>query len=171
MPDAQLPSPQYLSIYLNDHLAGATVGVELAKRLHASNEEDEALAAPLLQISSEIDADRKTLEQVLERLDVSRSPVKPIAAWLLERLGRLKPNGQLRGYSPLSRVLELEGLAMGVTGKIELWRSLAKLDLGERVGVDFAAMTERAQRQLTAIGELHQLAVGALGQRPIEASP
>lgn len=170
MPDAQLPSPQYLSIYLNDHLAGATVGVELAKRLHASNEENEALASPLLRISSEIEADRTTLEEILDRLGVSRSPVKPVAAWVLERLGRLKPNGHLRGYSPLSRMLELEGLAMGIAGKIELWRTLETLELDERAGVDFAALTERAQRQHTAVGELHQLADAALARRPVEAS-
>lgn len=170
MPDFQISSPQYLSIYLNDHLAGATVGVELAKRLHASNEEDEALAASLLGISSEIDADRKTLEQVLDRLGVSRSAVKPIAAWVLERLGRMKPNGRLRGYSPLSRVLELEGLAMGIAGKIELWRTLAKLELNDRVEVDFVALAQRAQRQHTIVGELHQLAVVAIAQRPLEVS-
>lgn len=170
MPGVQLPSQQYLSIYLNDHLAGANVGVELAKRLHASNEEDVALAAPLRRIGAEIEADRETLEQVVDQLGVSRNPVKPIVALVVERLGRLKPNGHLRGYSPLSRVLELEGLTMGITGKIELWRTLAKLELDERVGVDFAAMTERAESQRTTIGQLHQLAVGAIAPPPNEVS-
>ena len=73
------------SIYLNDHLAGATAGVELARRLAAGNQEIEALAATLRRVSAEIEADRETLEGVLERLDVSRSPVKPHVAWLLER--------------------------------------------------------------------------------------
>lgn len=35
-----------------------------------------------------------------------------------EKLGRLKPNGQLHGYSPLSRVIELEGLYLGISGKL-----------------------------------------------------
>lgn len=154
---------RYLPIYLNDHLAGATVGVELARRLSASNQGNEALASGLRRISSEIEADRATLEDVLDRLGVSRSPVKPAAGWLLERLGRLKPNGHLRGYSPLSRVLELEGLAMGITGKAELWRTLAGLGLGERAAVDFEALTTRAEQQRAVVTELHQLAVSALG--------
>ena len=32
-----------------------------------------------------------------------------------------------RGYSPLSRVLELEGLIAGVNGKLALWHSLLEL--------------------------------------------
>lgn len=153
---------RYLPIYLNDHLAGATAGVELAKRLAAGNQEIEALAATLRRVSAEIEADRETLEGVLERLDVSRSPVKPHVAWLLERLGRLKPNGHLRGYSPLSRVLELEGLSMGIAGKTELWRTLSGLGLDRRAGVDFSALTIRAEEQHEAVASLHQVAVAVL---------
>jgi hypothetical protein len=36
----------------------------------------------------------------------------------------LKLNGQLRGYSPLSRLDELELLQIGVAGKRRLWRAL-----------------------------------------------
>jgi hypothetical protein len=153
---------RYLPIYLNDHLAGAGAGVELARRLYAANSEHEALAATLLRVSSEIEADRKTLEGVLERLGVSRSRVKPVGAWLLERVGRLKPNGHLRGYSPLSRVFELEGLGMGIAGKLELWRTLAALKLDERAGVDFEDLAARAEQQKAAVAELHQLAVAEL---------
>jgi hypothetical protein len=153
---------RYLPIYLNDHLAGATVGVELARRLEAGNQEIEALAPTLRRVSAEINTDRETLEGILDRLGVSRSPVKPRAAWLLERLGRLKPNGHLRSYSPLSRVLELEGLGMGIVGKIELWRTLSGLDLGGRAGVDFDALAARADEQHEAIAELHQVAVAGL---------
>jgi len=156
---------RYLPIYLNDHLAGSTAGVELVRRLCASNEANEALAPALRRISSEIEADRKTLEAVLDRLGISRSPLKPVAGWLLERLGRLKPNGQLRGYSPLSRVLELEGLAIGIAGKTELWRALAVLGLDERAAVDFGALAARAERQHAAVVELHRLAVAELGAR------
>lgn len=161
---------RYLPIYLNDHLAGATAGVELARRLEAANREVEALAPTLRQVCGEIEVDRETLEDVLDRLGVSRSPVKPGAAWLLERLGRLKPNGHLRGYSPLSRVLELEGLAMGIVGKTELWRTLSGLDLDERAGVDFEALTARAEEQHEAVTALHHVAVAVLGA-PTEEAP
>ena len=41
-----------------------------------------------------------------------------------ERLGRLKLNGRLRTRSPLSDVVELETLVVGIAGKEALWSSL-----------------------------------------------
>ncbi|HUC01179.1 MAG TPA: hypothetical protein VMS11_15280 [Solirubrobacterales bacterium] len=131
----------------------------------ASNKGDEALASPLRRISAEIEADRETLEDVLDRLGVSRDRVKPVGAWLLERLGRLKLNGHLRGYSPLSRLLELEGLAIGIAGKTELWRTLAGLDLDQRAGVEFDPLFARAEEQHSLVTALHQLAVAAIDGR------
>jgi hypothetical protein len=73
---------------------------------------------------------------------------RPLAL-VAERVGRLKPNGQLRGYSPLSRFLELESLALGLDGKKLLWANVRDLaNVGDRLaGVDFGALIERAGRQ------------------------
>ncbi len=109
-------SDRLLPIYLNDHLAGSVVGVELARRARASNAGTK-LGEALAEICAEIEADRETLRAVMDRLQVAQSRVKPTGAWLAEKLGRLKLNGQLHGYSPLSRVVELEGLCVGVAGK------------------------------------------------------
>ena len=118
--------PELLAIYLNDHLAGSTGGVETARRARGSNEGTE-FGAPLAALCAEIEADRETLEAVMKELGVARSRIKPAIGWLGEKLGRLKPNGQLRGYSPLSRVVELELLLLGITGKLRLWTLLDEL--------------------------------------------
>ena len=83
---------------------------------------------------------------------------------MAEKLGRLKLNGRLRGYSPLSRQLELEGLLVGITGKMALWKTLAELDAvdAERIGVDFARMAARAAEQRSTVEDLHRLAVSGL---------
>ena len=152
-----------LAIYLNDHLAGATGGVELARRLRASNQGDEDFGPAMAEICVEIEADRATLQQVMERLDIKRDPVKPAAAWVAEKLGRLKLNGRLRGYSPLSRMVELEGLAIGVNGKMRLWTALEHTLGSSLPGFDFKQLCERAMRQRSAIEELHlEAAVRAL---------
>lgn len=151
-----------LAIYLNDHLAGATGGVELARRAAARNRGQAAFGQPLARICKEIEEDRSTLEQIVDRLGFSQNRVKPAAAWAAEKLGRLKLNGRLRGYSPLSRVLELEGLSMGITGKMALWETLADLEGVERLGVDFTQMSARAAEQRSAVNALHQVAVAAL---------
>jgi hypothetical protein len=149
---------RYLGIYLNDHLAGAAAGVRLARRLRQSNEEDAELAQPLARISAEIEADRATLESLMRRLGIRRSRVKPALAAVGEKLGRLKPNGQLRGYSPLSRLVELEALLVGVSGKLQLWRTLGRgLDTGLS-GFDFTALAARADRQRGVLDELHGIA-------------
>lgn len=152
----------HLEIYLNDHLAGATGGVELARRLRGSNEHDPTFGPPLRRVCEEIEADRATLEQVIERLGYSPSRVKPAGAWVMEKLGRLKLNGQLRGYSPLSRLIELEGLLIGITGKIGLWQVLAEMELGPGLGIDLEQLSARAAEQRTAVDDLHRLAAAAL---------
>lgn len=91
---------ELLAIYLNDHLAGATLGVELARRLRGSNEDDPGFGPVLAEVCAEIEADRETLKAVMDRLGVSQSKLKPLAAVLGERLGRLKLNGRLWSYSP-----------------------------------------------------------------------
>lgn len=153
---------RYLAIYLNDHLAGATVGVELARRVHASNRGDAAFGEPLGRICREIEEDRAALEQAIDRLGLSRSRVKPAGAWVAEKLGRLKLNGRLRGYSPLSRLLELEGLMIGITGKMGLWKTLAALEDAESLGLDFEQLAARAAGQRSAVEDLHRLAGAAL---------
>jgi hypothetical protein len=134
---------RFLSIHLNDHLAGSAAGVELARRLRDSNEDDPEMGPPLAQVCGEIEDDREVLETLMDRLGVRREPLKPLLAWAGEKLGRLKPNGQLRGYSPLSRLVELEGLTLGVTGQMQLWRGLER-SLDSVAGFDFERMAERA---------------------------
>jgi hypothetical protein len=144
--------PELLAIYLNDHLAGSIGGVETARRARGSNE-GTGFGAPLATLVGEIEADRETLETVMKELDVARSWIKPAIGWLGEKLGRLKPNGQLRGYSPLSRVVELELLLLGISGKLRLWLLLDEL-VGDRLDTDFAALAKRAEAQRATVEDL-----------------
>jgi len=144
-----------IAIYLNDHLAGATLGVELARRLRGSNQGDPDFGPALAELCVEIEADRETLKRVMERLGVGQSKLKPFTAVLGERLGRLKLNGQLRGYSPLSRLDELEFLQLGVTGKQRLWRALEHSRSADLREFDLGALAERASGQLGRLEELH----------------
>jgi hypothetical protein len=146
---------ELLAIYLNDHLAGATVGVELARRLRGSNEDDPEFGTVLAEVCAEVEADRETLKAAMDRLGVGQSRLKPLAAVLGERLGRLKLNGRMWGYSPLSRLDELELLQIGVAGKRRLWRALEHTHASELQGFDLGALAERATGQLTRLEALH----------------
>jgi hypothetical protein len=147
-----LKRPELLATYLNDHLAGSTGGVELARRTRASNVDTE-FGAPLERLCVDIEADRESLESVMDELGVGRSRIKPALGWLAEKLARLKLNGQLHGYSPLSRVIEFEGLLLGITGKLRLWLLLADL-LGEENSADFPALIRRAEDQRSKVEDL-----------------
>jgi hypothetical protein len=146
-----------LRTYLQDHHAGATAGLELARRAAGSNSESD-YGAELDRIAGEIAADREALEQVMSGLGVKPSTIKDAAGWTAEKLGRLKPNNSLLSYSPLSRVVELEGLLIGVTGKLALWESLRSA-LGESIdGIDLAALAERAADQRSRLEALRKRA-------------
>ncbi len=143
-----MPDGRLLAIYLNDHLGGATLGIELTKRALRNNRGTE-LGSFLGRLLAEIEEDKRSLEQVMEAIGVKKSAFKPPIAVVAERLGRLKLNGRLTGYSPLSRVLELEGLSMGVEAKLSLWQNLRDANVLPENGpdVDLDELISRAERQ------------------------
>jgi hypothetical protein len=138
---------KHLRIYLNDHLAGAAAGVELTKRC-LSNNQGTPLGEYLIRFLEEVREDRGTLLELMRRLQAPRNGGKVAGTWAAEKVGRLKLNGQLRGYSDLSRLLELEGLCLGVEGKLSGWRSLQKVLPGPASkGIDLENLIVRATRQ------------------------
>jgi hypothetical protein len=138
---------KYLATYLNDHYAGATGGLALARRA-ASENEDSELGAFLSELADEIEADRATLAEIMGALGVGTDRTKVIAARVFERVGRLKPNAQLLGYSPLSPLVELEVLGLGIRGKLALWRALGEIaDTPPLDAQRLAELAARAERQ------------------------
>jgi hypothetical protein len=148
-----------LRIYLQDHHAGSTTGLELARRIRANNEGNEYGEA-MAKIVDDIAADRKALENVMDELGFGADRIKDLGAWALEKAGRLKLNGQITGYSPLSRVVEFEGLVTGITGKIALWVALLQIAPGEP-RLDAARLErlrERGESQRATVEELRERA-------------
>lgn len=145
-------SDRLLAIYLQDHLAGATGGLELARRAASSNE-GTPLGDFLARLADEIAEDRETLEEIMASLDVGADRVKNALGWGAEKLGRLKPNGQITGYSPLSRLVELEGLHVGISGKLSGFQSLRTIFGEEVAGRNLDGLISRARRQLDELTE------------------
>ncbi|MEA5365250.1 hypothetical protein VA596_37370 [Amycolatopsis sp., V23-08] len=138
----------FLAIYLRDQQALA-VGVRaLAARARDGNKGTE-LGAALTGTADAMAQDVRTYEGIMRALGVRANPAKVLLAAAGERLGRLKRNGRWLSYSPLSRFLELEMLAMGIESKKILWHTLGELaGLRERLpGTDFDELLTRAARQ------------------------
>jgi hypothetical protein len=141
-----------LGIYLNDHLAGSVVGVRVAKRIAKENAGN-GYGTEAARLIEEIQDDKATLESLMGELGVRRKRARLALAGAAEMLGRLKPNGRLVGYSPLSRVIELEALTIGITGKLELWQSLKAT--GEEIkGIDADQLIRRAEDQRDRVRDL-----------------
>jgi len=142
-----------LSIYLNDHLMGSTAAVERA-RLAALSNRDNEYGQFLARLAREIEEDRASLRRIMRAHGVGADRVKQALGWAGEKFGRLKLNGRVIGYSPLSRLLELELLSVGVHGKRALWRTLQADELADSRELD--DLIARAERQLEEV-EQHRL--------------
>jgi hypothetical protein len=156
------PAHGLLGIYLNDHLAGATGGAELARRAAAARRGGPAGDA-LRRFAAEVAADRAALLDIMATLGIPVRAYKAYAGWLGEKVGRLKLNGHLLTRSPLSSLEELELLCLGVTGKAAGWRTLRllaeadpRLDRGRLDG-----LIARADSQLGLLEELRVRAARA----------
>jgi hypothetical protein len=147
--------PDLFGIYLNDHLAGATGVVELARRTRGANQGSD-IGDVLARLEAEVIKDRAALRQMMAALDVPLRRYKVYAAWAAEKAGRLKLNGHVWSRSPLSIVVELEALRLGVEAKAAGWRTLRQV--AEHDGRLDAAQLEgllaRAHQQADILEEL-----------------
>jgi hypothetical protein len=156
-------SQRLLGIYLNDHLAGATAGAELARRM-VQEHGDSVFGAELRDLEAEISQDRRALLRLMAELRFPVRRYKVYGAWLGEKLARAKPNGRLVRRSGLSVLVELEALRSGAAGKALLWRSLLAAS-AQDTRLDSARVEEllrRAERQIEVLDALHSRAGTAL---------
>jgi len=149
-----------LEIYLNDHLAGATAGRELARRAAAGNR-NSAYGPFLERLAMQIQQDRQSLIDLMGVLEVDVDHLKVIGGWTAEKIGRLKRNGRWLSYSPLSRVVELEALTLGVRGKLALWNALEEIapDEPRLEAGSLKKLASRAEAQLTELAEHRSRAI------------
>jgi hypothetical protein len=137
-----------LSIYLNDHLAGATAGVKLARRAAGG------------AIAEEIEEDRATLIRIMDRLGVRQDPVKVALGWAAVQAARLRFAAELLGRASLSRLEAVEALSLGVEGKLVLWQALRHTHGADRRlrGFDLDELIARARSQRRRLERLRMRA-------------
>jgi hypothetical protein len=145
-------------VLLRNHQAGGQAAVDLFHRA-AAGQRGRPYAAQLHQLAVEAREDLDFNESVMRRLGVAPSPVQVAVLRLGERIGRLKPNGQLLRRAPLSDVVELEGLIATVHIKIAGWQAAQvadRLDEGELAELD--RLLTRAATQAERLTEMHRTA-------------
>jgi hypothetical protein len=143
--------------YLTDHWAAAGGGISLIRRIAHENG-DTQWADELQRIADQIVEDDATLAHIRTTLGITRGRVRRSTAVVAERVARLKLNGRLLHYSPLSRVEEAEAMISAVMAKQRLWATLERRSGLRIAGVDFAGLIARADGQLTTLESFHQWA-------------
>ena len=133
-----------LDTYLNDHLAGAMFGSDLARQI-AGQVAGTASAERLADLAGEIEADRQTLSTLMDRLGARQNPVKQTMTWMAEKLSRVKLSGLGPGDDELNLFMALETLSLGIEGKALLWRMLRELADGHP-GLDASELEGLAAR-------------------------
>lgn len=150
-----------IDVYLNDHLAGAMLGSDLAKQIQARNR-GTALDQLMQSLAPEIEQDRRTLIELMQRLDSSKNPIKQATAWIAEKTSRAKFSGMTSGDPELGTFMALETLALGVRGKACMWKTLKQVadQHPPLASVNLDELIDRARAQEDAL-ERERLAAGA----------
>jgi hypothetical protein len=137
-----------LHIYLNDHLAGSVMALELIEHLADVDTGSDARQF-FGDLRGEIAADQEILKGLLERLGVSESPVRQAGAWLVEKFGRVKLRVDDMVAGKLRLLEGLEALALGIQGKLALWAALETVrdQIAELRSLDLPRLQQRAREQ------------------------
>lgn len=143
--------------YLEDHVAGADVGLAIATRLeraHAGTEVGTAMGRMAVAIREE----RAVVAEAMGRLDAPPDLVRR-AMGLVGSLGRLA--GSLPFVPEPSLLEDLEALAVGVWGKRLLWGAIGRVQASEGGfdGIDVDELAARAEEQEKEILALRQGAI------------
>jgi hypothetical protein len=156
-----------LETYLNDHLAGSRLGLDLANQI-AERCEGTPRAAPMKQIAAEIDEERDKLTEIMDRVGASENQVKQATAWVGEKASRLKLSslgGLLGGDDDYGLFMSIETLKLGVIGKLGLWEALLQ-QASQHDGLDpveLGTLASRAREQADALERMRlEIAARAL---------
>jgi hypothetical protein len=157
-------SHRHLTVYLNDHLAGASAAFEVLDVLA----EVPGLEHWIRHIRAEIAEDRQELENLMITLQISRATVRQAAGWVSGRVAELKTRLDDRKGGDLQRLELLETLSLGIEGKRSMWAALQSASADDTTlrGPDYTRLAARAleQRQQVEVRRL-KAAADALGSR------
>ena len=149
-----------IDVYLNDHLAGAMLGRDLAEQIR-SRSHGTALGQLMESLAPEIEQDRQTLIELMRRVGSSKNPVKQATAWIAGKVSRAKFSGMTSRDPELGTFMALETLALGVRGKACMWTALKQVadEHPPIASMNLDELIDRAHTQQDAL-ERERLAAG-----------
>ena len=118
-------SDEFLAIYLNDHLAGTLVAVELLQHLERTYA-GHAVEQFATALRSDIEEDRRELRRLMSALNVAESRARQATAWIAERVTLMKLRLDDWAAGDFRLFEALEALALAIDAKRALWVALAE---------------------------------------------
>jgi hypothetical protein len=158
---------KYLATYLIDHLAGAVAAIQLLEDLETTYA-DTPLASFFVELRTDITADRRQLQGLIERLHVVESRTRKVSAWLTEQFIELKLRVDDSASGPLRLLESLEIVGLGIQGKLAMWHALhvASDNYPPLQGVvDYERLAQRAEEQRGRVEVVRLEAVKAVCAR------
>jgi hypothetical protein len=143
---------EHLATYLNDHLAGSVVAIELMENLEAVYAST-PVADFVAKLRADVEADREELKVLMGRLQISESRTRKASAWLTEKFTELKLRLDDSARGDLRLFESLEALSLGIEGKKSLWLALsaaAEVSPGLRIA-DYERLKQRAEEQRSRV--------------------
>jgi hypothetical protein len=135
-----------LATYLHDHLAASTFAIDLLQELR-EHHPDGSFVQFASSLLGNIEEDRNALQKIVDRVGKGSVGLKEAGAWLAEKVTRPKLSyGDPKGLGTFQAV---ETLALGILGKVALWRTLMVVaETDDRLrDVDLQELLNRAQAQ------------------------
>ncbi len=154
-----------LAIYMNDHLAGSVIALELLEYLQAEWPVSPEVAV-LATLRADIETDRDTLVRLMARQEIDVSKPRQATAWITEKLGELKLRIDDPGMGALRQLEALETISLGIEGKRGLWEALRAVSgrVPALDTLDFPHLIRRAESQRELVEQLRLRAASeALG--------
>jgi len=135
-----------LEIYLNDHLAGVVVALELLEDLER---EGTGLTRSLTELRADIEADRQELLALMRKLGIEESRSRKVSGWLTEKVARIKMRVDDKASGSLRLLESVEAIALGIHGKLALGLALSAVSeiYPALRSVDYEVLAHRAQEQ------------------------
>ncbi|MGY1824073.1 hypothetical protein [Geodermatophilus sp. SYSU D00079] len=162
---------ELLGVYTNDHLAAATGGIELVRRMLGQHR-GSAFGGRLEELLGELREERAAVETTMQSLGIPVRQYKQVATWIGEKLSRAKLNGHVLSRSPLSDVVEFEFIATAVLAKragFETLRALAETDPRIDAAL-FDRLIAQADKQHHWLADARrEVAAGVFGGSPAAA--
>ncbi len=142
----EMMANKHLATYLNNHLAGSVTALELLSSLETAQANPD-MARFASELHAEIEADQQELEDLMQRLQITKSGPRQAGGWLAEKVMQIKLRLDDPADGALHLLESLEVLAVGIEGKRGLWRALAAAAVPGLQLTDYERLTKRAEEQ------------------------